>query len=72
MAAECNAELAAWIERNVPSAVVLDEVTQDGAEWEAERAWTEKFADLSLFNKYGNPAKSPRRRGGQKPPVAGA
>ncbi len=29
---ECNAELAAWPERNVPSAVVLDEVTQDGAE----------------------------------------
>jgi hypothetical protein len=68
----CNEELAAWLDSNVPAAIVLDEVTQDGAEWEAERAWIEKFSGLGLFNKYGNPARSPRRRGGIESPSTAA
>src|SRR5437016_4650 len=30
---ECNDELRAWLEVNVPAAIVLDEVTDPDAEW---------------------------------------
>jgi hypothetical protein len=66
----CNQELAAWLEENSPAAIVLDEVTQPGAEWAAERAWIEKFADLGLLNITGNPLRSPKRRGGDRSPAA--
>lgn len=51
-----NEQLAAWLEVNVPEAVILDEVTQPGAEWPTEKAWIEKFSCHGIFNKHGNPA----------------
>ena len=66
----CNEELAAWLEANVPVAVVLDEVTEPGAEWETEKAWICKLADQGLLNKRGNPLRPPERRGGPRSPAA--
>jgi len=62
-----NEDLARWLDSNDPGAIVLDEVTQDGAEWPTEKAWIEKFSDLGIYNKTGNPAWSRKRRGGPLP-----
>lgn len=61
----CNAELAAWLEQHDPAGVVLDQVPDDGDEWETERQWIAKLAYLGLFNIRGNPYK---RRGGAESP----
>ena len=61
----CNQELAAWLEVNDPAAIVLDEVTEPGAEWATEKQWIEKYAPLGIFNRLGNPQWSPKRRGGR-------
>ena len=54
-----NPELSEWLESTVPAAIVLDEVTQDGTEWDTERAWIEKYADCGIFNIVGNPLRAP-------------
>jgi hypothetical protein len=57
--------LARWLVDNVPAAVPLEEVPEDADLWEVEKQWIAKLAgDGPLFNKLGNPAWSPRRRGG--------
>ena len=67
-----NADLAAWLEANVPSAVVLAEVPDDSQGWPTEKAWIRELSPAGLLNIVGNPARSPRRRGGRCPPVAAA
>ncbi len=66
----CNEELARWLESNAPIAIVLDEVTEPGAEWEVERAWIRKYAADGLLNKMGNPLRPYKRRGGAGSPSA--
>lgn len=63
-----NADLAAWLEVNVPSAVVLAEVPDDSEGWPTEKAWIREFAADGLLNKMGNPLRSPKR--GRRPPAA--
>lgn len=65
-----NEDLARWLEGNTPSAIILDEVSQPGAEWPTEKAWIEKFSDLGIYNKTGNPAWSKRRGGRQRAAAA--
>jgi hypothetical protein len=52
--------------------IPLEEIPADGHEWEAERRWIEKYADLGLFNKYGNPYWSPKLRGSATPSAVAA
>jgi len=68
----CNADLARWLESHTPAVIVLDEVPEDADLWAAEKAWIEKFADLGLYNKFGNPARSPKRRDGLRPGAVAA
>ena len=70
---ECNAELAAWLQANVPAVIPLEEIPADGNEWEREKAWIRKLAEEGpLYNKMGNPFRSPGRRGGAVPSAAAA
>jgi hypothetical protein len=52
---ECNADLAAWLEHNMPAVEVLDEVPDDADPWPAERRWIVALAHPGLLNKRGNP-----------------
>ena len=62
----CNEGLAEWLVSNTPVAIVLDEVPEDADLWQAEKQWIVKFSDQGLYNKFGNPRWSPRRRGGDR------
>ncbi len=59
----CNADLARWLTKHTPAVIVLDEVPDDADLWAVESAWIEKFADLRIYSKRGNPARTSKHRG---------
>ncbi len=65
-----NADLAAWLEDHVPSAVVLAEVPDDSKGWPVEKAFIREFSADGLLNIMGNPLRAPKRRGGRGSAVA--